>query len=44
LNHLETLAIIYPDILDLSDLISEYNILGKKINSYILWVENNWNV
>ena len=44
LNHLETLAILYPDIQDFSDLISEYNVLGRKINNYILWVENNWNV
>ena len=43
LNHLETIVVIYPEIHDFPDLITEYNILGKKINSYILWVENNWN-
>jgi hypothetical protein len=43
LNHLETLVLLYPDIQDFLDMISEYNVLGKKINNYILWVENNWN-
>jgi four helix bundle protein len=44
LNHLETIVVIYPEIHDFPDFITEYNILGKKINNYILWVENNWNV
>jgi four helix bundle protein len=43
LNHLDTLNVLYPDILDFHDYIDEYNILGKKINNYITWVENNWN-
>jgi four helix bundle protein len=43
LNHLETLVNIYPEIEGFSELIPEYNILGKKINNYIGWVENNWN-
>ena len=43
LNHLETLIVIYPEIRDFLDLMPEYNILGKKINNYIQWVENNWN-
>ena len=43
INHLETLVILYPDIQDFSDMISDYNVLGRKINNYILWVENNWN-
>ena len=44
LNHLETLIILYPDINGFSELINEYNVLGKKINNYITWVEDNWNV
>jgi four helix bundle protein len=44
LNHLETLVVLYPDIQDYSDFIPDYIVLGKKINSYISWVENNWNV
>jgi four helix bundle protein len=44
INHLETLQVIYPELHEFIDLIPEYNILGKKINSYIQWVENNWNV
>lgn len=43
INHLETIQAIYPDLHDFIDLIPEYNILGKKINNYIQWVENNWN-
>ena len=43
LNHLETLIILYADVEEFSPLISEYSILGRKINNYILWVENNWN-
>ena len=27
----------------LNDLINEYEILGKKINKFIQYVENNWN-
>lgn len=44
LNHLDTLVELYEDIVDFQHLIPEYNILGKKINNYITWVENNWNV
>jgi four helix bundle protein len=44
INHLETLIVLYPDIQDFFDMIPEYNVLGRKINSYIIWVENNWNV
>ena len=44
INHLDTLVLLYPDILEFVDLILKYNILGKKINNYIGWVENNWNV
>jgi four helix bundle protein len=43
LNHLETLIVIYPEIPDFLAFIPEYNVLGKKINNYIQWVENNWN-
>ena len=31
----------FPD-LPLTNLIEEYNVLGKKINKYIQYVENNW--
>jgi len=44
LNHLETLAVLYPEITDFNDLVLDYNTLGKRINNYISWVENNWNV
>jgi four helix bundle protein len=44
INHLDTIVILYPDIQGFEELISRYNTLGKKINNYINWVENNWNV
>jgi four helix bundle protein len=44
INHLDTIIVLYPDIPDFVELIPRYNILGKKINNYIIWVENNWNV
>jgi len=43
-NHLETLVNLYPEILDFSDFLPEYNVLGRKINNYITWVETNWNL
>lgn len=33
-----------PEIPDFPEFIPEYNLLGGKINNYIQWVENNWNV
>jgi hypothetical protein len=33
---------IYPDIKDFSDLSPEYEIPGRKINTFIDYVENNW--
>ena len=44
LNHLDSIVILYPEIPDFPEFIPEYNLLGKKINNYIQWVENNWNV
>ena len=44
LNHLDSIVTLYPEIPDFPNFIPEYNILGKKINNYIQWVENNWNV
>jgi four helix bundle protein len=43
LNHLDSIIDIYPEIPDFPPYIPEYVVLGKKINNYILWVENNWN-
>jgi len=42
LSQLEMLEDLYPDIKEFHTLIEEYMILGKKINSFIDYVENNW--
>jgi four helix bundle protein len=42
LSQLEMLIILYPDLLEFDSLSTEYEILGRKINSYIDYVENNW--
>jgi len=42
INHLDTIIEIYPDLDGFSDLKTEYEILGRKINSYIQYVEQNW--
>jgi hypothetical protein len=33
---------LYPDLSDFTELPPEYDNLGKKINSYIQYVESNW--
>jgi four helix bundle protein len=43
-NHLETLINLYPEIQDFLDFLPEYDVLGRKINNYITWVETHWNV
>lgn len=42
LSQLEMLKELYSDIQDFSSLSQEYDILGKKINNFIEYVENNW--
>lgn len=42
LSQLEMLNTIYPQFPEFSDLTHEYDILGRKINRYIEYVENNW--
>ena len=42
LSQLETLIILYPEMAEFQSLSREYNIPGKKINTYIEYVENNW--
>ncbi len=41
-NQIETIIEIYPDIMGWRELINEYDILGKRINKFIQYVENNW--
>ncbi|MFC2080404.1 hypothetical protein ACFLRQ_02905 [Bacteroidota bacterium] len=42
INHLETLIKTYPDIKEFINLLADYNTLGRKINKFISYVENNW--
>ena len=41
-NKLETIKNIYPEIITDSSIIDSNNSLGKKINSFIKYVEGNW--
>lgn len=41
ITHLEMIAHIHTS--DVTSLLSEYNILGSKINTYIRYVGKNWN-
>jgi four helix bundle protein len=41
-SQLEMLKEIYSDIHDFSELYEEYGNLGRKISSFIEYVENNW--
>jgi len=42
LSHLDTINVLYPDIKEFDGLDKSYDTLGKKINKYIKYVENNW--
>jgi four helix bundle protein len=42
LSQLEMIKELYNDLFEWEQLIEEYNILGKKINKYIQYVESNW--
>jgi four helix bundle protein len=42
LSQLEMIIILYPELTDFISLSGEYDILGRKINSYIDYVDNNW--
>jgi four helix bundle protein len=44
LSQLELLIILYPEIKEFSEMEPEYLILGRKINSYIDYVDNNWRI
>ncbi len=44
LSQLEMLNTLYPEFTEFSDLINNYDILGRKINKYIEYVENNWRI
>ena len=41
-SQLEMLNVLYPEMTEFFTLTEEYAILGRKINSYIDYVDNNW--
>jgi len=41
-SQLESLAILYPDLIETNKLLNEYYDLGKQISSFINYVESNW--
>ena len=41
-SQLEMILSLYPEITDFSQLLAEYENLGKKINTFIKYVESNW--
>ena len=41
-SQLETVKILYPELNETEQLLMEYYELGKQINSFIDYVENNW--
>lgn len=41
-SQLEAIAELYPELEESKELLEEYYDLGKKLNSYIVYVENNW--
>ena len=42
LSQLEMLVVLYPEMIEFSTLSIEYATLGRKINSNIDYVDNNW--
>ena len=41
-SQLEMLTALYPEMPEFNNLTEEYAVLGRKINSYIEYVDNNW--
>jgi four helix bundle protein len=41
-SQLEMIIILYPEEQEFQSLIIEYEILGRKINKFIDYVDNNW--
>jgi four helix bundle protein len=42
LSQLQMLNVLYSEIEEFHSLVEEYDVLGKKINNYIDYVDNNW--
>jgi four helix bundle protein len=43
MNHILTIKNLYPELTVFIEFEQEYDILGKKINNYLQYVEVNWN-
>ena len=41
-SQLDMLIEVYPEMIEFRSLSDQYAILGRKINSYIEYVDNNW--
>lgn len=41
-SQLEMITELYRDLSEFNELLADYNNLGKKINSFIQYVESNW--
>jgi len=41
-SQLEMLNVLYPEMAEFSNLLIEYDNLGRKINSFIQYVEDHW--
>ena len=42
MNHLIKIKTLYPELSEFIEFEDQCNILGKKINSYLQYVESNW--
>jgi four helix bundle protein len=41
-SQLELLVVLYSEMKEFRDLLQEYEVLGRQINKFIEYVENNW--
>lgn len=41
-SQVESIILLYPELNEFSGFLTEYEELGKQINSFINYVENNW--
>jgi four helix bundle protein len=42
INHINTIIVLYPDLIGFNELLTEYDCLGRKINKYLQYVESSW--
>lgn len=43
-NHITTIKELYPELTSFNELETEYDILGRKINNYLQYVEESWRI